>query len=95
MVCLNSIILRPYFHFWCDFFLEISVNIYKEREDLITPISQYQTPTDECNPDGSLVTRGSVSELEALGLPKLLSFKVKQLEMELVQRTYDMKVSVK
>lgn len=77
-----------------DTILEISINIYKDREDLPTPASQYRTPTEECNPDGSLVAQGSVSELHALGLPRLLSFKVKQLKMDLVQRTYDMTVSV-
>lgn len=42
-----------------------------------------------------MTTSESVSELELIGLPKQLSFKVKQLEMAMVQRTYDMKVSMK
>lgn len=71
------------------------MNIYKDKEDLVTPVSQYRTPTEDFNPDGSFQRHGTVSELETLGLPKLLSFKVKQLEMAIVQRTYDQKVSVK
>lgn len=64
---------------------------------VVTPNSEYETPTEEFqSATGTIMTSSdSVSELELIGLPKQLSFKVKQLEMAMVQRTYDMKVSMK
>lgn len=71
---------------------EVSVNIYKDSENLISPNSQYETPIEEF---ASATGCDSISELETIGLPKQLSFQVKQLEMAVVQRTYDLKVSMK
>lgn len=70
---------------------EISVNIYKDSDVAVTPDSKYGTPPEEFKtPTGTIC-----SEFESIGLPKQLSFSVKQLEMSLVQRTYDMKMSMK
>lgn len=73
------------------------MNIYKDSEAAITPNSKYETPTEEFqSATGTIITTSSsVSELEQIGLPKQLSFKIKQLEMAMVQRTYDMKLSMK
>lgn len=62
----------------------------------MTPSSSVGTQSDEfASATGTISTQGSVSELESIGLPKHLSFTVKQLEMAAVQRTYDVKVSMK
>lgn len=80
-------------------FAEVSVNIFKDTEGqtVVTPNSKYETPTEEFQSAtcSILTASDSVSELELIGLPKQLSFQVKQLEMSMVQRTYDMKVSMK
>lgn len=75
--------------------LELSVNIYRDVEDLQSPDSQYKTPTEEFA-STSISTRDSsiVSEWGDLVRNQLV-FKVKHLEMGMVQRTYDMKVSLK
>ncbi|XP_037042887.1 vacuolar protein sorting-associated protein 13-like, partial [Bradysia coprophila] len=81
---------------------ELSVNIYKSnKRDLdSTPTSQYRTPTEEFQDDQSMSVashRCSVMEsvLNESNQELKLSFQIKQLEMGLVQRTYDMKVSLK
>lgn len=75
---------------------QVSVNIYKESDILLTPNSNYATPTEEFKSTTSTIASAdSISELETIGMPKRLSFSVKQLEMSMVQRTYDMKVSMK
>lgn len=79
------------------FSAEVSVNIFKDHDAVVTPNSKYETPTEEFQSAtcSILTTSESISELELIGLPKQLSFQVKQLEMSMVQRTYDMKVSMK
>lgn len=64
---------------------------------MVTPNSKYETPLEEFqSATGTIFTSSeSESELELIGLPKQLSFKVKQLEMTMVQRTYDINVSMK
>lgn len=59
-------------------------------------MSQYKTPTEEFA-NASICTRDSsiISEWNASGKQNQLAFKVKGLEMGMVQRTYDMKVSLK
>lgn len=75
---------------------QVSVNIYKDSDVLLTPNSKYATPTEEFKSTTSIISSAdSVSELETIGTPKQLSFSIKQLEMAMVQRTYDMKVSMK
>ncbi|KAJ6629556.1 Vacuolar protein sorting-associated protein 13, partial [Pseudolycoriella hygida] len=81
---------------------ELSVNIYKsnKREIDSTPTSQYRTPTEEFQDDQQSVSivsnRCSVMEsvMNESNQELKLSFQIKQLEMGLVQRTYDMKVSL-
>lgn len=84
------------------FVSELSVNIYKsnKRDVDSTPTSQYRTPTEEFQDDQSMSVasqRCSVMEsvLNESNQELKLSFQIKQLEMGLVQRTYDMKVSLK
>lgn len=43
----------------------------------------------------TISTDASISELESIGLPKQLSFSIKQLEMAVTQRTYDLIVTMK
>lgn len=76
-------------------FSEVSIKIFKDC-DLLSPSSSDETPTEEyASATGTISTQGSISELESIGLPKHLSLTVKQLEMAIVQRTYDIKVSMK
>lgn len=88
---------EPNFNSFFSLSTEVSVNIFKDSEVVVTPNSKYETPTEEFqSATGTIMTSSdSVSELELIGLPKQLSIKVKQLEMAMVQRTYDMKVSMK
>lgn len=61
-----------------------------------SPGSGDETSTEDfASATGTISTQGSVSELESIGLPKQLAFTVKQLEMAVTQRTYDLKVSMK
>lgn len=86
-------------------FAEVSIKIFKDCEQLLSPKSEgVQSPSsvDEASTTeefasatGTISTQGSVSELETCGMPKQLSFTVKQLEMAVTQRTYDLKVSMK
>lgn len=75
---------------------ELSVNIYRDADDLPSPASQYKTPTEEFA-NASIRTRDSsiVSELDGPARQNQLTFKAKHLEMGMVQRTYDMKVSLR
>lgn len=76
---------------------ELSINIYKSKDDESTPTSQYRTPTEEFNTDEADSNRSKTifSLLDQLSLERKISFKIKQLEMGMVQRTYDMKVALK
>lgn len=80
---------------------EVSIKIFKDCEQLLSPKSpgsgDEETSTTEefASATGTISTQGSVSELETIGMPKQLSFTVKQLEMAVTQRTYDLKVSMK
>lgn len=77
-------------------FPEVSMKIFKECETVVSPSASVETHSDEyASATGTISTQGSVSELESIGLPKHLSLTVKQLEMAAVQRTYDVKVSMK
>lgn len=88
-----------------NFLSELSVNIYKSNKKDIdsTPTSQYRTPTEEFpnEPDqqSTSVTSNRYSVMDSVmnecNQELKLSFQIKQLEMGLVQRTYDMKVSLK
>lgn len=86
-----------------SFYLELSVNIYKsnKREIDSTPTSQYRTPTEEFQDDQHSISVVShrydamESVMNECNQELKLSFQIKQLEMGLVQRTYDMKVSLK
>lgn len=72
------------------------MKIFKECENLVSPTSSVETQSGEyASATGTMSTQASISELESIGLPKHLSFTVKQLEMAVVQRTYDVKVSMK
>lgn len=74
----------------------VSIKIFKENEQIFLPISSDETPTEEyASATGTMSTQGSVSELESFGSPKQLSFTIRQLEMSVVQRTYDIRVSMK
>lgn len=87
------------------FLLELSVNIYKSNKRDIdsTPTSQYRTPTEEfaneSDQQSLSVASNRYSVMESImnesNQELKLSFQIKQLEMGLVQRTYDMKVSLK
>lgn len=67
-----------------------------ESEQICLPISSDETPTEEyASATETMSTKGSVSELESVSLPKQLSFTIKQLEMSAIQRTYDIRVSMK
>lgn len=78
---------------------EVSIKIFKDSEQLLSPRSPGsgdETSTEEfASATGTISTQGSVSELESIGLPKQLAFTVKQLEMAVTQRTYDLKGSMK
>lgn len=88
---------------------ELSINIYRAKSvaETSTPTSMYRTPTDEFE-NQSLMARNSFSsclpcpepgiEVDrdfAVRQERKISIQVKQLEMAMVQRTYDMKVSLK
>lgn len=78
------------------FITEVAIKIFKESKPLVSPISSDETPTEEYeSATGTMSTQGSVSELESIGVPKQLSFTIRQLEMSAVQRTYDIRVSMK
>lgn len=96
---------RKLFSNWIEYltyFPEISIKIFKDCEELLSPKSS-SSPSDEtasvteeyASATGTISTLGSVSELESIGLPKQLALTVKQLEMAVTQRTYDLKVSMK
>lgn len=84
-------------------FTEVSIKIFKDCEQFLSPKtpkspgSGDETSTTEefASATGTISTQGSVSELEICGMPKQISFSVKQLEMAVTQRTYDLKVSMK
>lgn len=74
----------------------MSVNIYRTREIDSTPTSQYRTPTEEFVVDIENRYSDDVSTIVSQqSNEKKLSFQVKQLEMGVIQRTYDMNVSLK
>lgn len=84
---------------------ELSVNIYKsdKRDVDSTPTSQYRTPIEEfpneSDQQSMSVSNNRDSVMESVmnesNQELKLSFQIKQLEMGLVQRTYEMKVSLK
>lgn len=86
-------------------FAEVSIKIFKDCEQLLSPksagvpspssVDEASTTEEFASATGTISTQGSVSELETIGMPKQLSFTVKQLEMAVTQRTYDLKVSMK
>lgn len=61
----------------------------------LSSVDEASTTEEFASATGTISTQGSVSELETCGMPKQLSFTVKQLEMAVTQRTYDLKVSMK
>lgn len=73
------------------------MNIYRTREIDSTPTSQYRTPTEEflVEIENQQFTDDVTTILSQQCNEKKLSFQVKQLEMGVVQRTYDMTVSLK
>lgn len=76
---------------------EVSLTVYKAKEYRETPSDEYQTPTEEFQ-SGSLSSKRFsevVSEADDTAPEKLLTFKVQQLEMAMIQRTYDMNVTLK
>lgn len=85
------------------FVSELSINIYKSNKRDIdsTPTSQYRTPTEEFQDDQQSISvvsnRCSAMEsvMSECNQELKLSFQIKQLEMGMVQRTYDMKVALK
>lgn len=85
---------------------ELSINIYTSNKKDIdsTPTSQYRTPTEDFPSDSLDQQSISVASNRCSAIESILrdchqelklSLVVKQLEMGLVQRTYDMKVSLK
>lgn len=77
-------------------FAELSINIYRSNGNSSTPPSMYRTPTDEF--DSLMLTRNSFSSYVSAPTShkdRNISIQVKQLEMGIIQRTYDMKVSMK
>lgn len=80
------------------FFAEVSIKIFKDDEQIVSPQSPAGVVDEDSTSEefaSATGTISSVSELESIGFPKRLSFTIKQLEMALTQRTYDLKVSMK
>lgn len=81
--------------------LELYINIYRTKEIDSTPTSQYRTPTEEFEHESLPFHRQSIISSVPPGNhqqnqnERKISFQIKQLEMGMVQRTYDMKVSLK
>lgn len=74
----------------------MSVNIYRTHEVDSTPTSQYRTPTEEFLVEIENQYTDDISTIVSQQCnEKKISFQVKQLEMGVVQRTYDMNVSLK
>lgn len=71
------------------------MKIYRDMAELQSPVSQYRTPSEEfANAFDHKRESSVISEWGDL-IQNQLVFKVKHLEMGMVQRTYDMKVSLK
>lgn len=78
----------------------MSIKIFKDCDlQLLSPRSTDsgdETLSEEfASATCTISTDASISELETIGLPKQLSFTIKQLEMAVTQRTYDLIVSMK
>lgn len=71
---------------------EFSFVIYKPKSPSTTPSSEYRTPVEEVQ---SLSLKPRSPSIVDEDQDNIISFVVKQLEMSMVQRTYDMKVSLK
>lgn len=72
---------------------EFSFVIYKPKSPSTTPSSEYRTPVEDVQ---ALTLKAAQSpSIVDDEQDNIISFVVKQLEMSMVQRTYDMKVSLK
>lgn len=71
---------------------EFSFVIYKPKLPSTTPSSEYRTPVEDVQALNLKPRSPSIVDEDQ---DNIISFVVKQLEMSMVQRTYDMKVSLK
>lgn len=77
---------------------EFAVTLFKSRDMENTPSDEYRTPVEDFTTLSNFDNK-SLKTISPIDGPdtnqKLIHFNVKQLEMSMVQRTYDMKVILK